>query len=302
MNTRLHRVLSTAAGVVALALPASVLPVPGLPTPPAAAAERAAAPEAAALAYVALGDSMPSGPLIPSPTGPLACGRSTHNYPHELAARLGAALTDVTCSGAAGRHLTEPQELSLLDIPAGTAPPQFDALRPDTGLVTLTIGGNDVGLVGIAQDCVRLDPAATPCAGEHEARLAQRLAGFGPKLAAALDGIRARSPRARVVVTGYGLYIKAGGCWPVQPVLPADADFLQGGVDRLNAVIAERSAAHGAEYVDLRTPSAGHDACQAPWDKWVEGYVPTDLAAPLHPNRRGEANYARIIADHVTGV
>ncbi|WP_367130307.1 SGNH/GDSL hydrolase family protein [Saccharothrix sp. HUAS TT1] len=249
--------------------------------------------------YVALGDSAASGPLIPDPTGPLACGRSTHNYPHELAARLGAALTDVTCSGASSRHLTEPQELSLLDLPAGVAPPQFDALRPDTDLVTLTMGGNDVGLVGIAQDCVRLDPTATPCRGDHEARLAQRLAEFAPRLAAALDAIHARSPRARVITTGYGLYIKPGGCWPVQPVLPSDADFLQGGVDRLNRIIAEQSAAHGAEHVDLRGPSAGHDACQLPWDKWVEGYVPTDLAAPLHPNRRGEANYARIIANHL---
>ncbi|MFT7837908.1 SGNH/GDSL hydrolase family protein [Saccharothrix sp. BKS2] len=284
MNARLRRALSAAAGVVALATPVV------LPASPVAAAEPPS--------YVALGDSAASGPLIPTPTGPLACGRSTHNYPHELAARLGAALTDVTCGGASSRHLTQPQELSLLDLPAGTAPPQFDALRPDTDLVTLTMGGNDVGLVGIAQDCVRLDPAATPCRGEHEERLAQRLAEFAPRLAAALDEIRARSPRARVVTTGYGLYLKPGGCWPVQPVLPADADFLQGGVDRLNLVIAEQSAAHGAEYVDLRTPSAGHDACQLPGDKWVEGYVPTDLAAPLHPNRRGEANHARIIADH----
>lgn len=285
MNARLRRALSAATGVAALVLPVAS------PWSPAAAAEP--------LSYVALGDSAASGPLIPVPTGPPACGRSTRNYPHELAARLGASLTDVTCGGASTRHLAQPQELSLLGLPAGTAPPQFDALRPDTDLVTLTMGGNDVGLVGIAEDCVRLDPAATPCRGEHEARLAQRLAEFGPRLAAALDGIRARSPQARVITTGYGLYIKPGGCWPFQPVLPADADFLQGGVDRLNLVIAEQSAAHGAEYVDLRTPSAGHDACQLPADKWVEGYVPTDLAAPLHPNARGEANYARIVAGHL---
>ncbi|QFZ18930.1 SGNH/GDSL hydrolase family protein [Saccharothrix syringae] len=284
MNARLRRALATTTAIALTCLVA-------LPGSPVAAAD--------APSYVALGDSAASGPLIPTPTGPLACGRSTHNYAHGLAARLGASLTDVTCSGASSRHLTEPQQLSLLDLPAGTAPPQFDALRPDTDLVTLTIGGNDVGLVGIAQDCMRLDPTATPCQGEHEARLAQRLAEFAPELAAALDGIHARSPQARVVTTGYGLYIKPGGCWPVQPVLPSDADFLQGGVDRLNRVIAEQSAAHGAEYVDLRTPSAGHDACQLPGVKWVEGYVPTDLAAPLHPNGLGEANHARIIADHL---
>ncbi|MFC9756560.1 SGNH/GDSL hydrolase family protein [Streptomyces sp. NPDC056921] len=255
--------------------------------------------------YVALGDSMASGPLIPDITGPVACGRSTHNYPHELAARLGAALTDVTCSGASSKHMTEKQSLSLLDIPMGSAPPQFDALRADTDLVTLTIGGNDAGLVGIAQKCTTLDPNATPCKEKYNEggvdQVGQRIAEFAPKLGAVLDSIHQRSPQARVVVTGYGLYIKPGGCWPLQPVLPVDADFLQGSVDRMNAVIAQQSAAHGAEYIDLATPSKGHDSCQAPSDKWVEGYVPTAAAAPLHPNRNGEANYAAIIGAHLQG-
>ncbi|MGW1843087.1 SGNH/GDSL hydrolase family protein [Streptomyces sp. NPDC001966] len=255
--------------------------------------------------YVALGDSMASGPLIPDITGPVACGRSTHNYPHELAARLGASLTDVTCSGASSKHMTEKQSLSLLDIPMGSAPPQFDALRADTDLVTLTIGGNDAGLVGIAQKCTTLDPNATPCKEKYNEggvdQVGQRIAEFAPKLGAVLDAIHQRSPQARVVVTGYGLYIKPGGCWPLQPVLPVDADFLQGSVDRMNAVIAQQSAAHGAEYIDLATPSKGHDSCQAPSDKWVEGYVPTAAAAPLHPNRNGEANYAAIIGARLQG-
>lgn len=259
----------------------------------------------ATTSYVALGDSMASGPLIPDITGPLACGRSTHNYAHELAASIGASLRDVTCSGAKSKHMTEKQPLSLLDIPMGSAAPQFDALRPDTDLVTLTIGGNDAGLVGIAQDCMTLDPTATPCKDELTEggvdQVAQRIAEFAPRLGAVLDGIHQRSPQARVIVTGYGLYIKPGGCWPLQPVLPVDADFLQGSVDRMNTVIARQSAAHGAEYVDVATPSKGHDSCQAPADKWVEGYVPTAAAAPLHPNRQGEAAYARIIGAHLQG-
>ncbi|MEU6923959.1 MULTISPECIES: SGNH/GDSL hydrolase family protein [unclassified Streptomyces] len=264
-----------------------------------------AATEDGATSYVALGDSMASGPLIPDITGPVACGRSTHNYAHELASRLGASLRDVTCSGAASKHMTEKQSLSLLDIPMGSAPPQFDALRPDTDLVTLTIGGNDTGLVGIAQKCTTLDPNATPCKEKYNEggvdQVGQRIAEFAPKLGVVLDSIHQRSPHARVIVTGYGLYIKPGGCWPLQPVLPVDADFLQGSVDRMNTVIAEQSAAHGAEYIDLATPSKGHDSCQAPSDKWVEGYVPTAAAAPLHPNRNGEENYAALIGAHLQG-
>ncbi|MFD0690643.1 SGNH/GDSL hydrolase family protein [Actinomadura fibrosa] len=262
-----------------------------------AAVGTAATARAAAGEYVALGDSMASGPLIPDVTGPVACGRSTHNYAHELAAALDVAvLRDVTCSGASTRHMTQPQSLSLLGVPAGTAPPQLDALTAGTTLVTLTIGGNDVGLVGVAEDCVRLDPTATPCKGQYADQVAERTRAFEPKLSAVLDGIRARSPQARVVVTGYGLYIKPGGCWPAQPVLPADADFLQGAVNAMNAVIARQAAAHGATYVDLVTPSAGHDACQPASRRWIEGYVPLNAAAPLHPNRSGEAGYAVAVA------
>lgn len=254
-----------------------------------------AAPAGAAGEYVALGDSMASGPLIPDITGPVGCGRSTHNYAHDMASALGLTLHDVTCSGAESKHMTTSQSTSVAGVDTGTVPPQFDALTSNTSLVTLTIGGNDVGLVGIAEDCVNLDPTATPCKNEYASVVAQRTADFEPKMSAVLDGIRQRSPQARIVVTGYGLYVKQGGCWPTQPVLPTDADFLQGSVNSLNAVIKRQALAHGDTYIDLVTPSAGHDACQSASARWVEGYVPVHLAAPLHPNQNGEAAYASII-------
>lgn len=254
----------------------------------------------AAGTYVALGDSMASGPLIPDITGPVGCGRSTHNYPHELAGTLSpATFRDVTCSGAATKHMTQQQETSVAGVPTETVPPQFDALSADTALVTLTIGGNDTGLVGVAQNCVRLDPTAKPCKDDYTSggvdQVAERIKAFEPRMSAVLDGVRQRAPQARIIVTGYGLYIKKGGCWPIQPVLPVDADYLQGSVNAMNAAIRRQAIAHGATYIDLVTPSIGHDACQSPSRRWIEGYVPVHLAAPLHPNREGEAAYARTI-------
>jgi lysophospholipase L1-like esterase len=251
---------------------------------------------AAAGEYVALGDSMASGPLIPDITGPIGCGRSTNNYPHKLAETLDIELRDVTCSGARTAHMAESQRTSVGGVDTGTVPPQFDALTTNTTLVTVTIGGNDVGLVGVAEDCINLDPRATPCEEEFAAPVAQRTAELAGRMAAVLDGIRQRAPQARVVVVGYGLYIKPGGCWPVQPVLSTDADFLQGAVNSMNDVLRQQSAGHGATYVDTVTPSAGHDTCQSASARWIEGYVPLNPAAPLHPNARGEAAYASIVA------
>ncbi|WP_199856744.1 hypothetical protein [Nocardia suismassiliense] len=47
--------------------------------------------------------------------------------------------------------------------------------------------------------------------------------------------------------------------------------------------------------MDTYTSSIGHDMCQAPGTKWLEGPIPTDLAAPVHPNELGAQDQARQI-------
>lgn len=132
-------------------------------------------------------------------------------------------------------------------------------------------------------------------------QIGARIEAAAPRIGAAVDGIKTRSPQARVLLTGYGLYIKPGGCWPIQPWLGPDADYLQSKVDQLNQVISDQATAHGAEYVDVRGPSLGHDACQSSSVRWVEGLVPSHPAAPLHPNAQGEAAYADIIGGQIAG-
>jgi hypothetical protein len=100
----------------------------------AGAAEALSAPQH----YVALGDSYASGPGIPAQRAdPMGCQRSTHNYPALLAQALRIRdYTDVSCGGARTDDMTTPQP-----VRPGPNPAQFDALRPNTGLVTVTIGG-----------------------------------------------------------------------------------------------------------------------------------------------------------------
>src|SRR5690606_41325539 len=96
--------------------------------------------------YVSLVHSYPSGPLIPVPhlTPPLGCVRSMLTYPALLAVKARAgSFVDVSCGGAETSHMTAPQH-----TPLGTNAPQLDALRPDTDLVTLGIGGNDESVFG----------------------------------------------------------------------------------------------------------------------------------------------------------
>ncbi|NUR98406.1 MAG: SGNH/GDSL hydrolase family protein [Kribbellaceae bacterium] len=253
----------------------------------------AAAQASGQLEYVALGDSSAAGPLIP-PQIDVPCLRSALNYPHVAAAELGAQLADVTCSGAVIPDFSGNQ--------FGFEPPQFNALKPTTDLVTVAIGGNDTGLVAAALSCINLlpPPAGTSCKERFTAggqdQLAARIDATAAPFGQALDRIRQLAPHARVLVTGYGTYIRPNGCYPQIPVWPIDANYLQSTIDRLNTMLATQSAAHGAHYVDLRTPSIGHDACAPIGERWLEGLVPSSAAAPLHPSAAGMAAFGELVA------
>ena len=130
---------------------------------------------------------------------------------------------------------------------------------------------------------------------------AQKIAAFAPTYGTVIDTIRQRSPHARIVLVGYPTAIRAGGCYPVQPMLGPDATYVQAKIDQLDAAMAAQAAAHGAEYVDLRSSSVGHDACALPGSRWVEGLVPLSDAFPMHPNALSMQNAARVIAAQLAG-
>jgi lysophospholipase L1-like esterase len=239
--------------------------------------------------YVALGDSYAAGPLIPNPVLPLGCLKSDRNYPHLAAPSLGPPLRDASCSGAQTDDMTSPQEVE----PDGPNPPQLDALNTDTSVVSLTIGGNDIGFSEIAQSCVTLNPFSTPCRDKYNSGgqdvVAERIAATAPKVAAVLDGIAARAPAASVYVVNYAaIFPETGfGCWPQMPIGFGDVPYLRAKQKQLNAMIANQAVAHGATLVDWYKASIGHDACKSPLVRWVEPLVPVNPAAPIHPNVAG---------------
>jgi len=255
--------------------------------------------QADTLEYVALGDSAAAGPLIPNQDPALWCQRSDRNYPQVAATLLGATLTDVTCSGATTDNFAGRQ--------FGFVKPQYEALKPSTDLVSITIGGNDVGLVQTALSCINLfpEPAGFSCqdrltAGGND-QVAAAIAKWAPEFGTALDEVRRRAPHARIVVTGYGTYIRAGGCHPVQPIWGRDADYLQASVNLLGATAKAEATKRGATFVDLAAVSAGHDTCAPPADRYLEGLIPTTIAAPLHPNAAGMKAFGAAVAQSARG-
>lgn len=251
--------------------------------------------------YVALGDSYTAGPLILPMTDTVTCARSALNYPSLLAAKIKPAVfRDVSCSSATTQDFSSPQA----GVVSGTNPPQYNAITPNTTLVTVGIGGNDIGLVGLAESCVNFAPTwlgGKSCAAKYTAGgvdvYSQRIQAFAPTYGAVIDHIRSLAPNARILLVSYPTGIKHNGCWPVQPILAPDANYVQAKIDELNSVMRAQAIAHGAQYVDIRTPSIGHDACQLPGVRWLEGLVPTSDAFPLHPNQLEMLDTAKVIAN-----
>jgi lysophospholipase L1-like esterase len=241
--------------------------------------------------YVALGDSYASGPAIPAQVDPI-CLRSNQNYASLVAAALGVtSFRDVSCSGASTNDMAQSQHPNLL----ASVAPQLDALSPGTRLVTVSIGGNDIGFADVALTCGLLGilPFGAPCT-EHYTQggtdaLAAAIAATAPKVGAVLQAIHARSPQATVLVVGYLdiLPLALPGCWPLLPIAPGDLPYLQGVEAGLNRMLAAQASLNGARFVDTFTPSIGHDACEPIGAKWVEGFLPTSLAYPVHPNALG---------------
>lgn len=270
----------------------------------AAAAATVTAPAQASAAgfhkYVALGDSYTAvGNLLESAGGPLGCFRSSVNFPHDLAAELHiGSLTDASCGGAVTADMTGPQS-----VLGGTNPAQFDSLTPDTDLVTVGIGGNDIGFGDIVTTCGELsvsnvfgDPCHQHFTSGGTDQLAARIDALAPTIQNVLRGIHQRAPHATVVVVGYLPVLPAsGGCWPSVPVAVGDVPWLHGIQQQLNDMLAREAAQNGALSVNPNGVT-GRDACQLPWTRWVEPVIPAQPAAPVHPNPAGQQAVANMIA------
>jgi lysophospholipase L1-like esterase len=254
--------------------------------------------------YVALGDSYTAGPDIPDQTGGTAgCEQSSSSYPHLVARSMRLALTDMSCSSATIASLSAPQSTS-----DGINPAQLSVLSAATTLVTLGIGGNDVGWSAIITRCTELDliPAlmsgdSTPCEDYYKSGgtdpIQQKMQAVAGQLAEALAQIRLRAPRARIYVVGYPDLLPAvgGACAHTVGITDGDMAFLNNEEMRLNSMLRQDAQAAGDGYIDTYTASEGHDACSAAASRWIEPLLPASPAAPLHPNAVGEQGMADVV-------
>src|SRR3954452_3260658 len=183
-----------------------------------------AGPAAGGDSYVALGDSYSSGVGTGSYTLDSACKRSMYAYPYLYTQKHpGTSLTFVACSGAKTSDLLATQ---------------IQAVTSATTLVTMTIGGNDIGFANLIYQCTLSDCSAA---------LDNTRANLETTLGAALDRVyttvKSRAaPGATIVVLGYPRVFSGAGCFGTLGISSTEQTKANALSDALDRMIATHAA------------------------------------------------------------
>jgi lysophospholipase L1-like esterase len=221
--------------------------------------------------YVALGDSYASGVGAGSYSGG-SCDRSANAYPQLWAnAHPGTTFAFEACSGATTTNVIDSQ---------------LSALSSATNLVSVTIGGNDVGFENVMITCVlgsTGDCVSAVDQAENEANT--QLPG---ELNTLFADISADAPNARVVVLGYPEFYdlsKSSGCIGLSTT---DRTDLNQGAGVLDTQVQAAAARYGFSYADVRPEFTGHQICDS--SSWLYSVDWFDLGNSYHPTASGQAD------------
>jgi len=230
----------------------------------------ATTPANAAVNYVALGDSYASGLGAGNYSGG-SCDRSSNAYPVLWAnAHAPSSFSFVACSGATTTDVINSQ---------------LSAVSSSTTLISVTIGGNDVGFSSVMETCVlgsTSDCVNAVTQAENEART--QLPG---NLDTLYSDIRARAPGAEVVVVGYPEFYDLSKSSTCIGLSTTDRTYLNQGADVLDSVIATEAAKYGFGFGDVRSAFGGHEICDS--SSWLHSVDWFNLGDSYHPTASGQS-------------
>ncbi|GHJ06582.1 lipase 1 [Micromonospora humidisoli] len=221
--------------------------------------------------YVALGDSYASGVGAGSYTSESgSCQRSTNAYPALYNTNIKpASYKSVACSGATTTDVVNSQ---------------LSALSSTTTLVSVTIGGNDVGFTSIMSTCVL--QGETQCIAAVQAAENKARAELPAKLATVYNGIRSRAPSARVVVVGYPVFYQLG---TVCVGLSANSRTkINEGINLIDDITRTAATSAGFTFADVRSIFVGHQLCSY-GEKWLHALNFANLGVSYHPTAAGQS-------------
>jgi lysophospholipase L1-like esterase len=265
----------TARGRLLSGLVAVVIALAGFVT---VGAPTAAAGSNGTLQYVALGDSYAAGVGAGSYDG-TDCMRSSKGYPALLDAEKHINLqVNATCAGATTSTV------------AGT---QLSELTPGVELVTLTVGGNDLGFAGLFETCSTPGQEAQCLTAITNAVTDEQLTNLYRNLTLLYGEVVERAPKALIVVTGYPYLFEPDPRNPIITAFNAATAALNTTIEAaVNATRKDTGA--NIVYVDVTEQFEGHGIGTLD-DPFING-PSAGFPEAFHPNAAGYRAYAKAIS------
>lgn len=279
------------------------------------------APRPRSLEYVALGDSYSSGEGVPTylpgtdepaygSVPENRCHRSEKAYPFLLEQDTSLDLNlsaFVACSGATTYNVLHGQN---------GEPGQLDALSDTTDVVSISIGGNDIGFAPFAANCV-----VDSCSDLYALFSAMiESTAFADRLEEVYTSILEQAPNAQVYVVGYPHLVPVdengegvGGlnCVYLTENLSGDARAVRNSTSLLNERISDvvseirddssvdhRLNLHFVDVNPTNSPFEGHDICLS-GNPYFNNIGFSDPKGWFHPNEDGHTAYAAIISEAI---
>jgi lysophospholipase L1-like esterase len=245
----------------------------------------AAAPAATAATgdnYVALGDSYSSGVGTGSYTLDAACKRSMYAYPYLYTQQHpGTSLTFVACSGAKTSDLLAKQ---------------IQAVTTATTLVTVTIGGNDIGFANLIYQCTVAD-----CSAALDSTTANLESTLGNALDTVYNTVKSRAAsNAKIIVLGYPRVFSGGSCFGTLGITSTEQAKANALADALDKMIAKHAGDDKVTYESAIGPFTGHAVCS--FSPYLNGLNLFNTGESYHPTRSGQSSgYLPLVSAGITG-
>lgn len=275
--------------------------------------------------YVALGDSFSSGEgnepfeYGTANDGVNECHRNSEAYPRLLAGNSSLSLGStafVACSGATTQNVLHGGSADG----AWHEAPQVDALSEDTDVVTITIGGNDVGFPAFATECLYPFSLTRGVCDEftdiYDETISKINNDLGDDLVDLYGELLEDAPNAQIYIGGYpqispykdvedAFDQDCGELYGEFPNNWGDARAAHEVVTQLNNVIegsvtsvnTEKSTSR-LHFVDVEGGAfSEHDVCSSSSD--FNGVDLFNTEYSVHPNADGHIAYSEDFADAI---
>lgn len=237
------------------------------------------------------------------------CHRSSNSYASRIYGKhdldFAGSFRAAYCSGAVSRHLYNPADGRDGKDPQHGEMRQLAHLNEDTSLVTMSIGGNDIGFGAVLTDCALNVEPFMKCQDKWDSELDRRMRVFEYEVTLLYRKMKDRAPNARIIIMGYPRLFHEPPSERISNLLFfEDQLWMNRKADQLNATLRRAAQRTGVEFIDPTQAFIGHGVGAPNGEQWINDLIFSGSGSitdpgSFHPNALGHAAMAELLEEQL---